>query len=193
MIRCRSGILYIDPWKLSPSSPKADIILLTHDHYDHCSHEDLLLLKGDATRIAAPMQAPHVTDIIGPGEKLAFGSVAIEAMPAYNISKSFHPRAKSWVGYVVEADGRRIYHAGDTDRIPEMKGLKVDLAFVPVGGTFTMDAREAAGAMEDIQAGEVVPIHFGDIVGSRQDAETFARSCAGAVRILDPGEPHIIS
>lgn len=193
MIRCRSGVVYIDPWKIDPSSPKADLILLTHDHYDHYSEEDVKLLKRASTRVAAPMAAPLVTDVMGPGERRAFGGVSIEAVPAYNVGKSFHPRAKGWVGYVIETEGRRIYHAGDTDRIPEMRGLNVDLALVPVGGTYTMDAKEAAGAAGDIGAGETIPIHFGDIVGSRADAEAFARSCAGTVRILDPGKPYILS
>ena len=192
MIRSRSGVIYIDPWKLGPSSPKADIILLTHDHYDHYSEADVMQLAGASTRVAAPMSAPLVTDVVGPGEKIAFGDVAIETVPAYNISKSFHPRVKGWLGYVVAADDKKIYHADDTDRIPEMKGLKVDLALIPVGGTYTMDAREAAAAVEEIRAGEVIPIHFGDIVGSKDDAQAFARNCACTVRILEPGEAYTL-
>ncbi len=193
MIRCNAGVLYIDPWKVSRSSPEADIILLTHDHYDHYSPEDIALLKGGSTRVAAPMTAPEVTDVIGPGDRLPFGQVTVEAIPAYNITKGFHPRANGWLGYVVQTGGKRIYHAGDTDRIPEMDGLNVDLALVPVGGTYTMDAREAALAVEDIKAGVTIPIHFGDIVGTREDAERFARGCSRSVRVLDPGESYVLS
>lgn len=193
MIRCNAGVLYIDPWKVSRSSPQADIILVTHDHYDHYSPEDLTLLKDDSTRVVAPMPAPEVTDVIGPGDRLSLGEFTVEAIPAYNITKGFHPRANNWLGYVVQTGGKRIYHAGDTDRIPEMNGLNADLAFIPVGGTYTMDARDAALAVEDIKAGMTIPIHFGDIVGTREDAERFARSCSRPIRVLDPGELYTLS
>lgn len=193
MIQGKSGIVYIDPWKVSRPSPKADIILLTHDHYDHYSQEDVILLKTSSTRVVAPMSAPEVTDVVAPGETRFFGDITVEAVPAYNLAKGFHPRSSNWLGYVVETGGRRIYHAGDTDRIPEMKDLDVDLALIPVGGTYTMDAHEAAQAVKDIRAGGVIPIHFGDIVGSREDAERFARACTVPVHILSPGESYILS
>lgn len=193
MIRCNARILYIDPWKVSRSSPQADIILLTHDHYDHYSPEDIALLKRDSTRVVAPMPAPEATDVIGPGGRLALGEVTVKAVPAYNIAKGFHPRANGWLGYVVEIGGRRIYHAGDTDRIPEMDGLNVDLALIPVGGTYTMDARDAALAAEDIKAGVAIPIHFGDIVGTREDAERFVRSCPRPTHVLDLGGSYLLS
>ncbi len=193
MIRCNAVVLYIDPWKVVRSSPKADIILLTHDHYDHYSPEDIALLKHGSTRVAAPMPAPEVTDVIRPGDRLVLWEVTVDAIPAYNITKAFHPRANGWLGYVVQTGGKRIYHAGDTDRIPEMDGLNVDLALIPVGGTYTMDARDAALAAEDIKAGVTIPIHFGDIVGAREDAERFARSCSRPVQVLDPGGSYILS
>jgi L-ascorbate metabolism protein UlaG (beta-lactamase superfamily) len=109
-------------------------------------------------------------------------------VPAYNLSKAFHPKAKAWAGYVVEIGGKKIYHTGDTDRIPEMARLSVDVAFIPVGGTYTMDADEASLAVSDIRASMVIPIHFGDIVGSRKDAERLSELCSCEVRILQPGE-----
>jgi len=109
-------------------------------------------------------------------------------VPAYNIDKAFHPKANRWVGYVVTVDSLRVYHTGDTDRIPEMKGLTVDVAIVPVGGTYTMDAKQAASAVADVSARLAIPIHFGDIVGSRKDALEFARLCACTVHVLDPGQ-----
>lgn len=193
MIRFKARVLYIDPWKVGRSFPQADIILLTHDHYDHYSPEDIALLKRGATRVAAPMPVPEVTDVIRPGERLILGDVVVDAVPAYNITKGFHPRANDWLGYVIQIDGRKIYHAGDTDRIPEMDGLNADLALIPVGGTYTMDARDAALAAEDINAGVTIPIHFGDIVGTREDADRFARSCSRPVHVLDPGESYILS
>jgi L-ascorbate metabolism protein UlaG (beta-lactamase superfamily) len=180
--------IYLDPWKIGKSSPRADIILLTHDHHDHYSESDIQLVSDASTRIIAPMTTRLTTDTISPGENIAVGDVSVRAVPAYNIGKAFHPRTNAWVGYLVEVGGKKIYHPGDTDRIPEMKQIQADLAFLPVGGTYTMDAQEAGGAAGDIAASLIVPIHFGDIVGSRRDAERLAGLCPGRVRILQPGE-----
>jgi len=178
--------VYIDPWKIRQKD-HADIILLTHDHYDHYSEFDIKTLTDETSRIVAPMSTPVVTDLIAAGSTLKIKDIGIRAIPAYNLSKAFHPKANGWVGYVVEIDGKKIYHPGDTDRIPEMKGLSVDVAFIPVGGTYTMDAREAAGVFKDISAEHAVPIHYGDIVGSKKDAEQFSELCACNVHILSPG------
>lgn len=180
--------VYIDPWKIAESSPRADVVLLTHDHYDHYSENDLRLVCDGSTRVIAPMKTPFVTDVIAPGASLDIRGVSIQAVPAYNVSKAFHPRKNSWVGYIVGVGGKKIYHTGDTDRIPEMKNITVDLAFLPVGGTYTMDAWEAGEALGDIRATTVVPIHFGDIVGSEKDARKLAELCTCEVRILRPGE-----
>jgi L-ascorbate metabolism protein UlaG (beta-lactamase superfamily) len=133
-----SSTVYIDPWKTGSGMPKADCVLLTHDHYDHYSEPDLKKVSQSSTRVVSPVSLPQVTDRIKAGGKITVGSLTIEAVPAYNTDKNFHPRSNGWVGYVVVIGGKRIYHAGDTDRIPEMKGLNVDLALVPVGGTYTM-------------------------------------------------------
>ncbi len=193
MVRSASGAVFIDPWKVGDRSLHADIILLTHDHYDHFSVQDIDLLADGSTRIAAPMSTPPVTDVISPGETLNIGGITVEAVPAYNTNKGFHPRAKGWVGYILEVDAKRIYHAGDTDRIPEMKNITVDLALVPVGGTYTMNTEEAAGAIEDIRARDVIPIHFGDIVGTRKDAEKLARISKRSIHILSPGESYTLT
>ncbi len=192
MIRAEETVLYIDPWKIGASSPQADIILLTHDHYDHYSEDDIAVLATDTTRIVAPMTTEVVTDTINAGDRLGIEDVLIEALPAYNIDKDFHPRAKGWVGYVVQIFGRRIYHAGDTDHIPEMKGLKVDVALMPVGGTYTMTADDAADALGDMQADHVIPIHYGDIVGSQTDARRLSDIVTNTVHILRPGESFIL-
>ncbi len=181
-----SATVYIDPWKIVPKDP-ADLVLLTHDHYDHYSESDIQALMGDSTRVVAPMSTPLVTDLIAPGGTISIGDITIRAVPAYNLDKAFHPRANGWVGYVVSLDGKKIYHPGDTDRIPEMKGLLVDAAFIPVGGTYTMDAKEAAEAINDMQTSYAIPIHYGDIVGTRKDAEQFSKLCSCEVHILDPG------
>lgn len=188
MIRSGKTVLYIDPWKIGPASQKADIILLTHDHYDHYSPDDISLLSKDATRIVAPMSTQIVTDMIKPGESLEIDDVIVQALPAYNIDKNFHPRAMGWVGYVVNTPGKKIYHTGDTDFIPEMKGIVVDVALMPVGGTYTMTAEDAGNALKTMQAGHVIPIHFGDIVGSEKDARRLSEISTASVHVLRPGE-----
>jgi L-ascorbate metabolism protein UlaG (beta-lactamase superfamily) len=187
-IQSPTTTLYVDPWKLGKSAQRADIILLTHDHYDHYSEEDINSVSVASTSVVAPMATKFVTDVITPGKLLNIRDVTIQAVPAYNIEKAFHPRSNGWVGYVMTILGRRIYHPGDTDRIPEMKGLSVDVAFIPVGGTYTMDPREASQAVKDIKTTYAIPIHYGDIVGTRKDAEAFAGLCACEVHILNPGE-----
>jgi L-ascorbate metabolism protein UlaG (beta-lactamase superfamily) len=187
-ITSASSTIYIDPWKIHTPAQHADIVLLTHDHYDHYSQADLKAVSDASTRIVAPMSAPLVTDRITPGKTMKIKDVSIQATPAYNLGKSFHPKTNGWVGYVVTIGGKKIYHLGDTDRIPEMKGLVVDVALMPVGGTYTMDAKEASDAIKDINTIYAIPIHYGDIVGSRRDAEEFAGLCSCDVRILNPGE-----
>ena len=187
-ITSASTTIYIDPWKIDNPAQHADIILLTHDHYDHYSQADLKAVSDASTRVVAPMSAPMVTDRITPGNNIKIKDVSILAVPAYNQGKAFHPKTNGWVGYIVTINGNKIYHPGDTDRIPEMIGLVVDAAFIPVGGTYTMDAKEASDAMKDIKTEYAIPIHYGDIVGSRKDAEKFASLCSCDVRILNPGE-----
>jgi L-ascorbate metabolism protein UlaG (beta-lactamase superfamily) len=186
-ISSSSAVLYIDPWK-TLKGPKADIILVTHDHYDHYSEEDIRLLSSADTRVVAPMSTGVVTDTISPGGSVDIAGVNIRAVPAYNLNKAFHPRANGWVGYVVEMDGLGLYHTGDTDRIPELKDLAVDVVFIPVGGTYTMDAKEASLAVGDVKARHAIPIHFGDIVGTRKDAQELSRLCTCKVHVLDPGQ-----
>ena len=192
MIKTEGTTLYIDPWKIRTTLPQADIILLTHDHYDHYSEQDISVLANDTTRIVAPMPTEVVTDIIKAGDRLEIEDVLIEALPAYNIDKDFHPRTNNWVGYVVHINGKRIYHSGDTDHIPEMKGLKVDVALMPVGGTYTMTADDANQALLNMQAEHVIPIHFGDIVGSLADAQRLSDISTSTVHILRPGESFIL-
>jgi len=186
MITGSSATIFIDPWKTTRKE-RADIILLTHDHYDHYSESDINALLGASTRVVAPMSTPLVTDVVAPGESLSVKDIEVRAVPAYNVDKAFHPKANGWVGYVVSLDGKRIYHTGDTDRIPEMKGLSVDAALVPVGGTYTMAAREAADAVNALKPKMAIPIHYGDIVGSLDDAEKFKKLAKIPVEIIPVG------
>lgn len=191
-----SRTVYIDPWKLSAGAPPADVVLVTHDHFDHLSKDDIARISKPGTVVVGPRevtrQVKGETRTIAAGETLEVAGVKVRAVPAYNTDKFrepghvFHPRSDGKVGFVVELDGRRIYHAGDTDAIPEMEGLAVDVALLPVGGTFTMTAEEAAGACALLEAEVVVPMHWGDIVGSRDDAERFERLCRLPVKILEP-------
>ncbi len=181
--------IYIDPYKLKPGSgsEKADIILITHSHYDHCSIEDLSRIVKDNTIVICPadcsskltkLQEKLDVRVIEPGQEQEIDGVRVKAVPAYNTNKEFHPKNEYWNGYVLEVRGVKIYHAGDTDLIPEMQDLsEIDIALLPVGGTYTMNADEAARAAFMIKPRKAIPIHFGSVVGSREDAERFVQLC----------------
>ena len=189
-----SRTVYIDPWKLSAGAPAADVILVTHDHFDHLSKGDIALVSKPGTIVVGPRegtsQVKGETRTIAPGETLDVAGVRVHAVPAYNIDKFrepgqvFHPRSDGKVGFIVELDGRRVYHAGDTDVIPEMSEIDVDVALLPVSGTYVMTADEAAQACEKIRARVVIPMHYGDVVGSSDDARRFQERCALLVEIV---------
>ena len=173
-------IIYIDPWKLAPGAPTADLILVTHDHFDHCSPEDVKKISKPGTVVIAdPASAAKLPGarILRPGEKMVVGEVAVEAVPAYNINKfrspgvPFHPKSAGYNGYITTVGGERLYHAGDTDHIPEMAGYRCDVALLPVSGTYVMTADEAAAAAVDIKPRVAVPMHYGDIVGDAADVQ----------------------
>lgn len=183
-----SKIIYIDPWKLTKTSP-ADIVLVTHDHYDHCSPDDIAKIRKEETVVISPKDSADRLKAKGvsPGDTVTVDGVTIKAVPAYNIGKQFHPKGNNWVGYLITMDGRTIYHPGDTDAISEMEGLKPDIAFYPVGGTYTMNAEEAAEVANKMMPRVAIPMHYGDIVGSRKDAERFKKLCKCKVQILEAG------
>jgi L-ascorbate metabolism protein UlaG (beta-lactamase superfamily) len=190
-----SSTVYIDPWKLSAVARPADLILVTHDHFDHFSAADIAGVASAATTLIGPAavtgQTSGLTTVtLAPGQTATVGGVTVTAVPAYNLTKfrapgePYHPREAGYLGYVVEMDGLRVYHAGDTDAIPEMSDVRCDVALLPVGGTFTMTAEEAAAACDVLDAAVAVPMHFADIVGTQADAERFKELCGIPVTIL---------
>jgi len=179
--------IYTDPFKLK-GKDTADIILITHEHYDHCSPEDVRKLMGPGTVVVAPRDCAAKLEgdvrVVKPGDKINVSGVDIEAVPSYNTNKKFHTRDRGWVGYIFTVAGQRVYIAGDTDRIPEMKGIRCDVALLPVSGTYVMTAEEAAEAARDIKPKVAVPMHYGSIVGSADDARRFADALKGEVEVV---------
>jgi L-ascorbate metabolism protein UlaG (beta-lactamase superfamily) len=185
-------VIYVDPWKLKDSPHDASLVLVSHSHYDHYSPSDIARVSDAETKLVA--SADVVTqektgEMILNGLSVDLGSVRVSGVAAYNPSKQFHPKVNNWVGFVIEVGSKRIYYAGDTDLTDEMKSLKeIDVALLPVGGTYTMDAAEAAEATKYIQPKRAIPYHWGDIVGGRADAEAFAEAAECKVQVLSAGE-----
>ncbi|HSO20633.1 MAG TPA: MBL fold metallo-hydrolase [Desulfosarcina sp.] len=179
-------VIYIDPYQITGGVP-ADIILVTHEHFDHCSPEDVAKVQGENTKIVTEKDSAKKLKgdvrVIAPGGSVTVEGVKIEAVPAYNVNKQFHPKEKGWLGFIVEVDGVRIYHAGDTDVIPEMANFKTDIALLPVSGTYVMTAEEAAEAALTIKPKIAVPMHYGAIVGEENDAVRFKNALEGRIEV----------
>lgn len=186
------SVVYIDPWKRTTQPHDADVVFVSHSHYDHCSPPDVQRVCKDDTTIIAPVDAAGALGAaraVSPGETIQVGECTVEATAAYNVGKAFHPKSNNWCGAVFTLAGVRIYYAGDTDRIDEMNDLNnVDIALLPVGGTYTLNAEQAAKVCKMISPGRAIPYHWGDIVGSQADAQAFARAVGEKAKILQPGE-----
>jgi len=185
-------VIYIDPWKLKESPGDATLVFVSHSHHDHYSPEDIAKVSGPETKLIASADVvakEKAGEAIMPGLMVELESVRVRGVAAYNPNKQFHPKANNWVGFIIEIGSKRIYYAGDTDLTEEMKALKdIDIALLPVGGTYTMNAEEAAEAVKHIKPKQAIPYHWGDIVGSRSDAERFAELAECEVKVLTAGE-----
>jgi|WetSurMetagenome_2_1015567.scaffolds.fasta_scaffold94656_4 L-ascorbate metabolism protein UlaG (beta-lactamase superfamily) len=186
--------IYVDPWKLPAGAPKADVILITHAHFDHYSADDIARIEQPTTTFVAPtdvaakLEGKHVV-AAAPGGSYKVGALNVVAVPAYNIGKDFHKRSENWVGYVVTlSNGVRVYHSGDSDLTPEMQAVQTDVALLPCGGTYTMTAAEVARAANAFKPAVLIPMHWGDIVGSKADADAVAKDFTAGKTVIRPHE-----
>lgn len=184
-IRFNKGlIIYFDPFKINKDYNDADIIFITHSHYDHYSEEGISKVIKDNTTIVVPKDledralqfgfAKEHIIVVSPNEEYSVLGINFKTIPAYNTNKNFHPKSNEWVGYIVNLDQTTYYIAGDTDITEENRQVKCDVAFVPIGGTYTMTYSEAAELINEIKPQIAVPIHYGLIVGNKEDANNFA-------------------
>ncbi len=181
----KDKIIYIDPFKIDKNYNDADIVFITHDHYDHYSEEDIDKVINKNTTIIIPEELltkllrkginKNAIITVEPNVKYMVQGIKFETIPAYNTNKSFHPKENDWVGYIITLNDIRYYIAGDTDITEENRKVKCDVAFVPVGGTYTMDFKEAAQLINEIQPKIAVPIHYGSVIGTEQDASDFIK------------------
>lgn len=174
-IEADGKIIYIDPLNFR-AGDKADLILITHLHQDHYVRANVESLSKAGTVVVAPVDLGLGNKILKPGQSGMFAGFAVEAVPAYNVGKTqFHPKSAGNNGYIATVDGVRVYHAGDTERIPEMKTFRADIALVPLGQTYTFNSvDEAVQAVLDTEAKVAIPIHFGTGEGKPADARYFA-------------------
>jgi L-ascorbate metabolism protein UlaG (beta-lactamase superfamily) len=178
--------IYLDPFQIKSTVP-ADIILVSHDHFDHCSPDDILKIETKSSVIitdkASSGKLTGDVRVVKPGDRLTVQGIEVEIVPAYNTNKQFHPKLDGKLGFIITVEGVRIYHAGDTDFIPEMKSIRADIALLPVSGTYVMTADEAVEAALAINPQLAIPMHYGSIVGTESDAKRFAEKLKGKINV----------
>ena len=192
-IRDRLGRIYVDPFQMQEEPHDAAYVLITHDHYDHFSPDDIKKVVSDRTILVVPekmeSKAQSLSNVVSKivtvkaGVYRVIDELELETVPAYNILKPFHPKLAEWVGYILRLDGKRIYIAGDTDATKEAKAVKCDIALVPIGGTYTMDAKKAAELVNTIRPSVAIPVHYGTVVGSPKDGEIFAEYVKERIKV----------
>ena len=186
-------IMYIDPFKINKEYKDADIIFITHSHYDHFSEEDIEKVRKDSTYLVATEDCLIKALKIGfdeskilvvePGQKYELLGINFETVPAYNIEKQYHSKESNWVGYILEINDVHYYISGDTDITPEAKAVNCDVAFVPIGGIYTMNAKEAASLINTIEPQIAIPTHYGEIIGSSDDAALFQKLVKDSIEV----------
>ena len=188
-IRITDGgkVIYCDPFRIQGEPHDADIIYITHEHFDHFSPDDIAKVKKDGTVIVVPesmkKKCPGAL-MVKAGESTVIDGIPTEAVRAYNKLKPFHPKAAGWVGYILTVSGSRIYIAGDTDATDEAKAVVCDIALVPIGGRFTMDAKAAADLVNTIRPKYAIPTHYGDVVGRQEDGKVFEGLVDASVKVV---------
>ena len=191
-IRIDEGkIIYSDPYNIRNAAHDADIILITHSHFDHYSPDDIRkIMKSDTvivcpTSVAEPQELGLTVKQVTAGEKFEILGIGFEAVPAYNMGKPFHPQSNGWLGYIIDSpEHGRIYIAGDTDITPDNKQVKCDIALIPAGGTYTTDASQAAELANAIHPKYAIPIHYGTVTGSPADGEKFRKAVDSSIEVV---------
>lgn len=200
-VNCHSSIkiqkdktIYVDPFRIKEVPHDADYIFITHSHYDHFDTKDILRVAKIDTVFIAVQETKSSFQLLGvpedqiitvePNEKYDVKGIKFKTVPAYNENKKYHPKENKWVGYIIELDGLKYYIAGDTDDINEIQDVKCDIAFLPIGGEFTMNAKEAADLANKIDSKVIVPIHYGELVGTEEDLKEFLKLTDKDVEVL---------
>ena len=189
----KGEVIYFDPFKIEKNYNDADVIFITHDHYDHYSEEDIDKVIKAGTTVVAPedlltkllkkgFEKENIV-MVTPSKEYTVKGIEFQTIPAYNINKQFHPKSNAWVGYLLKLEGLTYYIAGDTDITEENKKVKCDVAFVPVGGTFTMNYKEAAELINEIKPKIAVPTHYGCIVGEKSDGVSFSKLVSNEIEV----------
>ena len=193
-IESRHGVIYVDPFGLREEPHDANYIFITHDHYDHFSNDDIKKVRKNSTILVVPekigklasvlVHDPDRLIVVKPGIYKEVDGLEFETVPSYNNIKPYHPKSAGWVGYIFRVDHKRIYVAGDTSLTKDAQKVKCDIALVPIGGTYTMDAKKAAELINILRPEFAIPTHYGSIVGKMSDGEKFKELVKSPVKVV---------